>query len=164
WMLGATLGLVLPWRAAPGAFVWLALIIAGMSMWRLAREFLPEPQAILAAGLFAVNPYNLAMVYYRSDFAELLGVALLPLLLLGASWVIRCESRRIPFPAVVFAAIWLCNAPEGVIATYSLALLLAIATVRQRSIRPLVIGAMAMIAGFGLVAFYLLPAARERGS
>jgi hypothetical protein len=112
--------------------------------------------------LFAVTPYNLAMVYYRSDFAELLAVALLPLLLLGASWVIRCEWRRIPFLAVVFAAIWLCNAPEGVIATYSLGLVLVIATARQRSVRPLLIGGAAMIAGFGLAAFYLLPGGWER--
>ena len=94
-------------------------------MWRLAREWLPEAQATAAAVFFAVNPYNLAIVYYRSDFAELLGVALLPLLLWGALQMIRCNWRYVPHLALVFAAIWLANAPEGVIATYSLALVLA---------------------------------------
>ncbi len=163
WMLGAVVGLILPWKATPGAFVWLVLILAGMSMWRLAREWLPEAQATAAAVFFAVNPYNLAIVYYRSDFAELLGVALLPLLLWGALQMIRCNWRYVPHLAVVFAAIWLANAPEGVIATYSLAFVLLIATARQRSVRPMLTGATAMAAGLGLTAFYLLPAAWERG-
>jgi hypothetical protein len=162
WMLGAALGLILPWRATPGAYVWLALILAGMAMWRLTREWLPEAQATAAAVFFTVNPYNLAMVYYRSDFAELLGVALLPLLLWGALQMIRCNWRYVPHLAAVFAAIWLANAPEGVIASYSLALIFLIAAIRQRSLRPLLIGAVAMACGFGLIAFYLIPAARER--
>ena len=41
WLIGAALGSVLPWRAVPGAYIWLALILAGMSMWKLAREWLP---------------------------------------------------------------------------------------------------------------------------
>ncbi|HWF38325.1 MAG TPA: 6-pyruvoyl-tetrahydropterin synthase-related protein [Candidatus Acidoferrales bacterium] len=163
WMLGAVLGLILPWKATPGAFIWLALILAGMAMWRLAREWLPEAQAAIAAVFFAVNPYNLAIVYYRSDFAELMGVALLPLLVWGALRMIRCNWRYVPHVAIVFAAIWLANAPEGVIATYSLALVLLIATARQRSAQPLLIGSAAMAAGFGLAAFYILPAAWERG-
>lgn len=163
WMLGAALGLILPWKATPGAFIWLVLILAGVCMWRMAREWLPEAQATAAAVFFVVNPYNLAMVYYRSDFAELLGVALLPLLLWGALQMIRCNSRYVPHLALVFAAIWLANAPEGVIATYSLSLVLLIATARQRSVRPLLIGASTMAAGFGLAAFYILPAAWERG-
>lgn len=162
WILGAALGLILPWKAAPGAFIWLALILAGMCMWRLAREWLPDAQADAAAVFFAVNPYTLAVVYYRSDFAELLGVALLPLLLWGALQMIRCNWRYIPHLALIFAAIWLSNAPEGVIATYSLTLVLLIATGRQRSLRPLVMGASALAMGFGLIAFYLLPAAWER--
>ena len=72
-MFGAGLGSILPWSVVPGAFIWITLILAGMAMWRLAREWLPWQQAAMAAVFFAVNPYHLAIVYYRSDFAELLG-------------------------------------------------------------------------------------------
>ena len=44
WMIGAALGLVLPWRVVPGAFIWLAVIAAGMSMRTLASEWLDGPQ------------------------------------------------------------------------------------------------------------------------
>lgn len=162
WIAGAALGSVLPWNAVPGAYIWITLIVAGMAMWTLAREWLPAAQASAAAVFFAVNPYDLAMAYYRSDFSELLGVALLPFMLVGALGAIRCDWRRIPYLAVVFAAIWLSSAPEGVIATYSLALLFVIAAMRQRNPRPLFIGTVAMTVGFGLAAFYLLPAAWER--
>jgi hypothetical protein len=162
WMLGAALGSILPWRMAPGAFIWLALVLAGFSMWRLAREWLPEPQARMAAVVFAVNPYHLMIVYYRSDFAELLASAMFPLIVLGAFRASRDGWRRVPTLAVAFAAIWLSNAPAGVIATYSLALLLVVGCVLHRSAQPLVRGGVAMAAGFGLAAFYIFPAAWEQ--
>jgi hypothetical protein len=109
-----------------------------------------------------VNPYHLVVVYYRSDFAELLASALLPLLVLGALRVIRDGWRGLPLLASVFAAIWLSNAPAAVISTYSLALLLAIGAIYCRGFRPLIVGGAAMAAGFGLAAFYIFPAAYEQ--
>ncbi len=166
WMLGAALGKLLPWNAVPGAFIWLVLIFSGFTMWRLAREFLPGAQAAAAAVIFVVNPYQLLVVYYRSDFAELLAGALFPLLILAALRVLRDGWRwgwgGIPMLALVFAAIWLSNAPAAVIATYSLALLIAVGCAIQRSIRPLLAGGTAMALGFGLAGFYILPAAYEQ--
>jgi len=162
WILGAALGSVLPWRAAPGAFVWLVLIAAGISMFRLAREPLPARQAVIGAVLFAVNPYSLVVAYYRSDFAELLAVAFFPLLILGAERVVREGWRHVPLLAVVFASIWLSNAPAAVIATYSVPIMLVAGCGVRRSVRPFIAGAAAMAGGFGLAAFYILPAAYER--
>lgn len=162
WLLGAALSSVLAWSAVPGAYIWIALVVAGMSMWKLVREWLPGAQATTAAVFFAVNPYNLAIVYYRSDFAELLAAALLPLLLCAALHVLDGEWRSVLPLAAVFALIWLCNAPEGVIATYALGLLLLAGCLLRRSLRPLLLGVTATIAGLGLAAFYILPAARER--
>ena len=162
WIIGAVLGSALPWAATPGAYIWLTLIAAGMAMWKLAREWLPPAQATAAAVFFAVSPYNLALVYYRSDFAELLGLALFPLLLWAAVRLISGDWRRAPHISLIFAAIWLSNAPEGVIATYSLALVIFVATLRQRKVQPLISGTFAILAGFGLAAFYILPAAYER--
>jgi hypothetical protein len=162
WIAGAALGSVLPWRMVPGAFIWLALVLAGMSMWVLSREWLPPPQAVVAAVLYAVNPYNLVIVYYRSDFAELLASALFPLLIWGVLPVIAGEWRRVPSLAVIFASIWLTNAPAAVIATYSLVLITLVGCIARKSLRPLLLGASAVAGGFALAAFYILPAAWER--
>ena len=155
-MLGAGLASVLPWRIVPGTFIWLALVLAGFGMWRLAREWLPNGQALLAGVLFAVNPYHLVIVYYRSDFAELLASALFPLAVLGALRVARDGWNRVPGLALVFALIWLSNAPAGVIATYSLLLIFAVGCALHRNIWPVVRGGAAMACGFGLAAFYIL--------
>jgi hypothetical protein len=162
WMAGAALGSVLPWGIVPGAFIWLALIAAGMAMWRLAREWLPAPQAAAAAIFFAVNPYNLVIVYYRSDYAELAALALLPLAIWAALRTAREGWRRAPALAIAFAGIWLLNAPEGVIAAYALALLFVVESVSRRSLRPLVAGGAAMAVGLGLVGFYIVPAVWEQ--
>ncbi len=82
WTLGATLGAALPWKMVPGAYCWIALTLAGAAMYRLAREWFPAPDALFAAVFYALNPYHLLIVYWRSAYAELLAAALLPLLLL----------------------------------------------------------------------------------
>jgi hypothetical protein len=162
WMLGATLGFLLPWRMVPGAFIWLALLLAGFSMWRFAREWLTPRETAAAAVLYAVNPYHLIIVYYRSDFAELLASALLPLALCGAVRLLRDGWRALQFLAVPFALIWLANAPAAVLATYALMLLFFVASILQRSIRPLLLGGISMATGFALAAFYIFPAAYEQ--
>jgi len=162
WMIGAAMGMVLPWRVVPGAFIWLAVIAAGMAMSKLAREWLDGPQALAAAVLYAVNPYQLVMVYYRSDFAELLAGTLFPLVLWGALRISRGEWRQVPWLSAIFAAVWISNAPAAVMATYSLTLALVVACIVRRSLRPLILGAAAMAGGFGLAAFYILPAAWEQ--
>jgi hypothetical protein len=162
WLLGAALGSVLPWTIVPGTYIWLVLVAGGMAMWRFAREWLGSAEAIAAAIFFAANPYNIVLVYYRSDFAEMLAVALFPLLLLGVVRVLGDGWTGVPWLAVTFAGIWLSNAPAGVIATYSLALLLAVGCLSKRDLRPLIPGGCAMLAGFGLASFYILPAALEQ--
>ena len=161
WMLGAALGALLPWQAAPGAYVWLALTLSGWSMFVLARRWLGRRDAVFAAALYAANPYYIVIVYWRSAFAELLAGALLPLLLL---YVLRAEEegRRVIVPlSLIVAAAWLTNAPSAVMVNYSLALLVVAVAVVRRSPRVLFYGGAAVVVGLALAAFYVFPAAYE---
>jgi hypothetical protein len=162
WMLGAMLGLILPWNAVPGAFIWLAVVASGMAMRSFAGRWLSPRGAFFAALFYAANPYVLLVVYHRSDFAELLALALFPLL---ANEVLRsgaAAAKNVPRLALVFAAIWLCNAPAGVLAAYSLCFLIAVVSIQTKSVRPLAAGASAIVLGFLLAAFYIVPAAYEQ--
>ena len=164
WILGAALGWILPWQAVPGSFIWLALVLTGASMYSLAREWMPAGDATRAAVFYAVNPYHLVVVYFRSDFAELLASALFPLVVRYALCSGGHMPRRAIVPlALVFAAFWLTNAPAAVVTTYSLVLLLVVLAVMRRSATPLLAGATAMLLGFLLAGFYILPAAFEQG-
>jgi hypothetical protein len=162
WLAGAALGSVLPWTVVPGVLIWLTLVLAGLSMWRLARSALPETDAILAAVFFAANPYILMVAYFRSDYAELIAVALFPLLVLGLLRIAGNDRKAIGGVAVVFAAIWLSNAPEAVLASYSAALLLAVLGAVKKSFAPIFTGGAALAGGMGLAAYYILPAAYEQ--
>ncbi len=191
WTLGAALGAVLPWKTVPGAYCWIALLLAGAAMYRLARQWLPAPDAMFAAVFYALNPYHLLIIYWRSAYAELLAAALLPLLLLYLLRIFSPESdaplRAALCLSLTLAAAWLTNVPAAVMIYYSTAglalVLAAMGVVRERSsnldtdldaqlrslqvLRPLVrslVGtALAMCLAAGLASFYLLPAIYEQG-
>ena len=153
WCLGAALGLLLPWKMVPGAFIFFSLVLAGLSMHRLARGRMSPKAALAAAVIYAVNPYFLVIAYLRSDFAELLAAAIFPL---AVHYLLECLAtqprpnpadpnptdpnptdeahaeqnapvyRKIAPLAVIYAAMWLTNDPAAVVATYALSLLLVI--------------------------------------
>ena len=169
WMLGAALGFVVPWSAVPGTFIVVAQTLAGISMFALARRFFPTHAAMFAAACYTANPYALLVIYMRSDFAEELAWSVLPLLLLVALQLCRLTvnhwrsaRRATAIFALLFAGIWLSNAPSGVLASYSMALLFVWAAIARKSLAPLWQGAAGLALGFGLTGFYLLPAAYEQ--
>ena len=162
WVLGSLISAIFPWTWASFIYIWIALAAAGTSMFVLARRWLNRRDAMFAAVLYAVNPYHLVIVYWRSSFAELLAASLVPLLLLV---VLQADAKRgkaiVPL-AMILAAAWLTNAPAAVMIHYSLALLILFLAWRQRSPRLLVIAAAAVALGACLSAFYLLPAIYEQ--
>lgn len=172
WTLGAALGSILPWKMVPAAYCWIVLMFSGYAMYRLAREWLGARDALFAAVFYALNPYHLLIVYWRSAYAELLAAALLPLLLLCLLRLKDPGIRPVLWLSVTLAAGWLTNAPVAVMIHYStagLALFMSVQVAwRERSVgqeawRPLAGTAAAMLIGAGLASFYLIPAIYEQG-
>jgi 6-pyruvoyl-tetrahydropterin synthase related domain len=162
WTLGALLGTVLPWKFVPAAYIWIVLTLAGYSMFRLARRWLPHRDAVFAAVLYAANPYNLVIVYWRSAMAELMAAIYLPLLLL---LILRGEKdlRRMVVPlSLLMAAGWLTNLPSAVMMNYSVLVLALVIALRRRSPAFLVYSTVAIVLGAMLAGFYLLPAFHEQ--
>ncbi|HME13194.1 MAG TPA: hypothetical protein VKF79_10060 [Candidatus Acidoferrum sp.] len=192
WTLGAALGSLLPWKVVPVVFIVLVQTMAGFCAFALMRRVSSFGGALFGAASYAANPYALLVVYMRSDFAEQLGTAFFPLLLLlalrvsGILWEVGAKPdggldlaemgrssaaplqtrdkalRDIVWFAVVFALVWLSNAPAGVMASYSMALIFAWAVLRTRSLAPGFRGAAGLALGLALAAFYLVPAAYEQ--
>ena len=137
WTLGAALGAALPWKMVPGAYCWIVLTLAGASMYRLAREWLRASDALFAAVFYALNPYHLLIVYWRSAYAELLAAVLLPLVLLCLLRIFSPEREPGFRPALwlilTLAAAWLTNAPAAVMIHYSVAGLAVVLAMRERS-------------------------------
>ncbi len=168
WLLGAALTLLLPDVAVPIVFIVLVQTFAGLFAYLLLRNLTTQRAAIFGAAVYVINPNALLMTYVRSDFAEQLACAFFPLLLLAALRL-ACQLDDRPqlrsslvFFAILFAAVWLSNAPAAVIASYSMALLFAWAAISRRSWRPLLQGIAGIALGLGLTSFYLVPAAYEQ--
>lgn len=162
WTLGAALGALLPWKIVPGAYCWIVLTAAGMSMYTLARQWLRPSDALFGAAFYAVNPYHLLIVYWRSAYAELLAAVVVPLMLLCMLRLKDGGFRPVLWLSLTLASAWLTNDPAAVMIYYSAAGLAALIAVRERSLRPLLRTAVAMALGCGLASFYLLPAIYEQ--
>jgi hypothetical protein len=169
WIVGALLGYLIAWTWVPAVFTFLCFLASGLGTRAFARQFLPGPRATLAGVIAAITPYGLFTAYERTAFAELAATSMIPLLLLFA-WrapgIVGAGSRfRVP-PTVALAltltAIWLTNAPAGVMASYLLAFAALAAAGIERRWWPVLRASLAAPLGIGLAGFYLLPALREQ--
>ena len=162
WTLGAALSAIFPWTLVASIYIWLVLAAAGVSMFLLARQWVDRRDATFAAALYAVNPYHLVIVYWRSAFAELLASSLLPLLLLLLLQADEKGRRVTVLLALLLAGAWLINVPAAVMIHYSLAFLMMVIAWQRRSPRVLLVGTIAVVLGAALAALYLLPAVYEQ--
>jgi hypothetical protein len=168
WMVGAAFTLLLPDTAVPIVFIVLVQTLSGLSAYFLLRRLASPRAALLGGACYVINADALLMTYVRSDFAEQLACALVPVVLLAALRLCGFledsppKLSSVTLFAIPFAGVWLSNAPAGVIASYSMALLFAWAAISQRSWRVLFRGISGLALGLGLAGFYLLPAGYEQ--
>jgi hypothetical protein len=170
WMLGAALGLALPWALVPFALAFLLLASTGLATRALAREYLPAGAATLAGCAAIFSSYALFSTYFRTAFAELAGGCFIPLLLLFACrdrnprqglWRRALDGSALAL-ALVLAGCWLSDAPVGVMSSYLLAAVAVAGAVSARSWFPVLRAAVAYGLGLALAGFYLIPAAWEQ--
>jgi hypothetical protein len=175
WMLGAVLGIVLPWRFVPQAMTFLLLAGTGFGTWALARQKLNSGIATLAGCTAIFSGYALFTAYERSAYGELTGGFWVPIVLLlilsnrsgqepstPPDLVRRAlDGSTLPLTLVIAGA-WLSNAPLGVMITYLLAGVALAVAVLARSWAPVLRAGLAIALGLGLSAFFLVPAAWER--
>jgi hypothetical protein len=157
WMLGAALGAIFGWHAAPSVFTAICLFCAGLGMRRFAQTWLTPVAATTAACLYIVNPYMLFVAYERTAYGELMAAALIPLLLCFA---VRPLPPITPLAATV-AGIWLMNAPSGVMACYALLWIALLRLASEHSWRAPLRLASSTAIGLVLAGFYLVPAAYQ---
>jgi hypothetical protein len=171
WLIGAFLTMVLPISAAPIAYVFICLTVAGFAMHHFARHYVSPNAALLASAFYIANPYMLFNAFERTAFAELLAAAWIPLLVLAVLRT-RPTIRGIAIP---IALLWLTNAPAAVMGCYTFALIAAIrvglslknssTTSEVRPVPSLLLAITYLcgtVLGLALPAFYLVPAAYER--
>ena len=170
WMLGAALGVVLPWNLVPIVLTFLILAATGLATRALARQAFDDGAATLAGCAALFSGYTLFTAYERSAFGELTGSFWIPLLLLFAlrdrnpskSLFKRAFDGSTALLALVVAGAWLSNAPLGVMASYLLVAVALAAALLEKSWAPVLRASIAVAVGIGVAAIYLIPAAWEQ--
>jgi hypothetical protein len=187
-MLGAALGLVLPWQLVPIALVFILLAATGFATRALALQALPDAYATLASCAALFSGFTLFTAYERTAFAELSGGFWIPMLLLFAlrvraphvprTWGHGRDSESTTEPTrsvfrrafdgsaapmvLVVAGCWLSDGPLGIMASYLLAAVALAAALLARSWAPILRASFAATLGIALAAVYLIPAACEQ--
>jgi hypothetical protein len=170
WLLGAALGLALPWQFVPMVLTFLLLAGTGLATRALARQALPDGAATLAGCAALFSGYALFTAYERSAFGELSGGLWIPLVLLlilrdrhssGPTVRRALDGSALPL-ALVMAGVWLSNVPLGVMASYLLAMVALAAALLKKSWAPVLRAALGAALGIGIAALYLVPAIVEQ--
>jgi hypothetical protein len=95
WMLGAVLGIAVPWRFVPLVIQFLLLAATGFATRALARQGFADGIATLAGCTAIFSGYTLFTAYERSAYAEMTGAFWVPLMLL---LMLRNAQTSVPHP------------------------------------------------------------------
>lgn len=143
----------------------LAWIASGVAMYALAREWLSENGALLAATVYVYLPYHIATVYVRGAFAESVAWALFPLALLAVSRQSTVNSRlTFAFSLLTFTLLFLTQ--PGIAILFAL-VALAIFTLLQWRAGSLVhwrIDSFSILGGLLLGVLLYTPAILRNGA
>ncbi len=136
--------------------LWLASAVTLVTCWLWLKEIVSPGRALLAAILFLLMPYRMELMFYRSAFAEVWGMALLPLLFLFTRRLALGDDKNWIWLSCAFAASLLTHIPLTIAGLMACGIQLLWFSGRQ--VKPKCYFALAVILAGMVAAFYILPA------
>jgi len=140
----------------------LGVMLAGVSMYLLAKEFWGRPGGVLSALFYMYAPYHALDIYVRGDVAEFWAYAFVPLVFLGL-WKIQSQGkwRYVILSAISFALIVVSHNLTALMVSPFLVLFMFYLVLKTRGRKTTIYFLSAFIIGILLSAFYWLPAILE---
>ncbi len=146
----------------------MGIILSGIFMYLLGKEFWGKLGGIVSAAFYLYAPYHAVDIYVRGDTAEFWAYALIPLVFLGFYKVFKSRGSYswIVIGSLSYAGVILSHNLTAMMITPFLlsAVLIMIAVSYRRKDRKTVISLLVSL-GLGLLlsAFYFIPALAEQG-
>lgn len=144
--------------AATKLMMALGIILAGVFMYLLAREFWGELGGIVSGLFYLYAPYHAVDIYVRGDVAEFWAYTFIPLAFLGI------YKRNVLIGSIAFAAIILShNLTAMMVTPFLLIVILLNCCIAPKGKKLLIAYHLSLITFLGLVlsAFYWIPALSE---
>ena len=140
----------------------LGVLLAGVSMYFLGKEFWGKSGGILSALFYVYAPYHAVDLYVRGDVAEFWAYAFIPLIFLGF-WKIYKEEkwRYVVLAGISFALIVISHNLTAMMVSPFLILFAAYLILKAKKKRVTLYLLATFIVGALLAAFYWLPAISE---
>jgi len=134
----------------------MGIILAGVSMYFLAKKFWGQWGGLVAALFYIYLPYHAVQIFVRGSVGELWAYAFLPLVFLGV------YRRRVLLTAISLAAVILShNLTALMLIPFLLLVLLALLIFSKNKKQFLILNSKFLILAVALAAFYWLPALVE---
>ena len=144
--------------------LWSAWIASGVFMFLFVRKHFTNFPALLSAFFYMIAPYHIVQIFVRVDVGEFLAAAFVPAVLWSLN---RLWEKRSGLPlfltAVIFAGFLLSHNILSVMFLPVFLLYIVYLFWRDRSWQPLLTVCLALAFGFGLAAYFLIPALEESG-
>lgn len=139
------------------------ILLAGILMYFLAREFWGEIGGVLSGLLYIYVPYHAVDIYVRGAVGEFWAMAFLPLIFLGIYKLSQEKSQKwVVISALAYAAIILSHNLTAMIITPIILLIVLILIAFSKDKKIDAKGyALFILLALGLSAFYWLPALVE---
>ncbi len=140
----------------------LGIILAGASMYFLARQFWGEMGGILSALFYAYAPYHALDIYVRGDVAEFWAYGFIPLVFYGL-WKIKTQGkwRYVVVSSTAFAFVITSHNLVALMVTPFLITFASYLILKSRKKKLSAYIAASFVIGVLLSAFYWLPAILE---
>jgi hypothetical protein len=154
--LFAVLDPALQWVAGSYAVyvagVWCAILFTLWTLFYWLKDIVSERVALLAAGFAVFIPYHMELISSRVAYAELWGMAFLPLLFKYSRDIARGKHHAATAYGITLAALWLTHIPISIAGT--IFSVLYVAFLSPKALRYTFAGATLSLF---LSAFYLIP-------
>lgn len=140
----------------------ITLSLAGVSMYLLARELFGAYPALLAAALYMFAPYRALDIYVRGAVAESFSIAIIPLIFYFARKLIKEDLLRFRIGLALSFAAFLTSHNIMTLIFSPVIFIILLIWFWKREFTVVKSLTLYLLLGFGLAAFFVIPAFLER--
>ncbi|MCL5785031.1 MAG: 6-pyruvoyl-tetrahydropterin synthase-related protein [Patescibacteria group bacterium] len=160
--IGGVLSFALGFIGASKTLFFIPLVLGGISMYLLVRELSGNLSGLVAALLYSFAPYRALDFYVRGDIAEGFALALIPMVFYFILRLIRQKTTFNFLGTVIFWSTFLISHNIMVLLFIPPLLIWIVYWLAINRLRNLPAVSLSLILGFGLAAFFLIPAFVEK--